>query len=480
MADNYSVTESFASPKRAYPIVTVYLPPGPVFKRQNTPTGADVKNSVSHNDTDSFYIQHHIAASTSSTVVTIQYRLGTIEPPEEQLPDVESPKDDGNGTAKSAVAKSNENKSPRRVHYDYQNAVHDTLTAFDWIQKTFQPSQLNVLGSHVGGSLAMMLALTESQSIHAVAAVEPICDWTGLDQWCEIAEYLTTGPEPTLEGIEGSMADLELSENKKQEKRWRSKSRSIAPPDLVPLLEARESLFAKPERYFDPFASPILFVRTPGRAIPAKFPQYLTGPDKPVPVLKERIVLDIMSLGLAEDEDILPGEPLSEDLDDESFIHYDTEASSIYIVSDHTGRRYNVEIPMYRKTLLRWPPYGLDYGLSGATWFQPHLLELKRLDMTLPWVHIFVRQHESKRSRTVLSEQAKDMQNIMQKACLWVDRGDKEFREKGVGLSKIPSDETWPASAGMEKAAGEWLESVRDWSHKIKKERKIDSELAKF
>lgn len=350
--------------------------------------------------------------------------------------------------------------SPSLVHYDYQTAVHDTLTAFDWIQQTFQPTQLNILGSHVGGSLALMLALTESQSIHAVAAVEPICSWTDLDEWCMIPDYLPRETDPQIEEIEEDISRLKLSDDGgEKKKKRRSKSRSVAPPDLVPLLEARQSLFLKPERYFDPFASPILFLRTPGRAIPAKFPQYLTGPEHPIPVLREKITLDVMSLGLAEDEDAL-GEPLSEELDDESFTDYDDDVSSIYAVSDRFGRKYNVEIPRYRKKLLRWPPYGLDYGLSGATWFQPHLLEFKRLDMRLPWVHLFIRQSESKRSsKTVLSEQAKYMHKLMQRACLW----RRESPENGVRLSKISSDEIWPANDSMEETAGDWLQSVREW-----------------
>lgn len=476
IAENYSVTESLESPKQAYPNVTVYLPPGPVFQQQNTPTSTDVKNSVSHNDTDPFRAQHDLAISTSSTVVTIHYRLGTIEPPEEQLLDAEPPENDGSSTAKSDVAKPDENEEPRLVHYEYQNAVHDTLTAFDWIQKTFQSSQLDVLGSHVGGSLALMLALTESQSIHAVAAVEPICDWTGLDEWCMVPDYLPAETDPQVEAIKEHISNLRLSEDGRGAIKGKTKSQSVAPPELVPLLEARKSLFVKPEQYFDPFASPILFVRTPGRAIPAKFPLYLTGPDHPIPVLREKIVLDVMSLGLVEDEDVLRGETLEEEIDDEHFNNYYDE--SIYIVADQNGRRYNLEIPIYRKALLRWPPKNLDYGLSGVNWFQPHLLVFKRLDVTLPWVHLFVRQPESRKSgnKTILSQQAKYMHKTLQRACFWGGSTKKEVREKGVQLSRVPSGEIWPASDSIEKTAGEWLNSVMERPRNPEKEKEETSE----
>lgn len=420
-------------------------------------------NPVSYNGTDSFRAQHDLATSTSSTIVTIHYRLGTIEQPEDQLPDAEPSENEGSSTAKSAVAKSDENVPPHLVHYKYENAVHDTLTAFDWIQKNFQPSRLDVLGSHVGGSLALMLALTESQSIHAIAAVEPICDWTGLDEWCMVPDYLPAETDAQIEKIEEHISNLRLSEDGRGAIKRKTKSQSVAPPELVPLLEARRSLFAKPERYFDPFASPILFVRTPGRAIPAKFPLYLIGPDHPIPVLQEKIALDIMSLGLVEDEDILRDETLEEEIDDEHFNNYYDE--SIYIVADQNGRRYNLEIPMYRKALLRWPPKGLDYGVSGVNWFQPHLLKFTRLNMTLPWVHLFVRRPESRKpgNKTILSEQAKYMHKTLQRACFWGDNARKEVREKGVQLSSVPSGEVWPASDSVEKTAGEWLNSVMEW-----------------
>jgi len=38
--------------------------------------------------------------------------------------------------------------------------------------------------------------------------------------------------------------------------------------DMTDLLHARDDLFSKPEAYFDPFASPMLFFRTPGTEVP--------------------------------------------------------------------------------------------------------------------------------------------------------------------------------------------------------------------
>lgn len=95
-----------------------------------------------------------------------------------------------------------------------------------------------------------MLALTKVQKVMAVAAASPICDWPGLDECCIRIPEVIDGP-------------------KKNSKKKASKA--VAMPDLVPLLEARKQLFSSFERYFDAFASLILFLRSAGRDVPKAF-----------------------------------------------------------------------------------------------------------------------------------------------------------------------------------------------------------------
>lgn len=335
---------------------------------------------------------------TSATVVTVNYRLGAAhkgtpstkgtEPEQEQEPEPEPEKGPDSSCQTAEV-------------YKYPTPVHDTLAGFDWIQNNLKPTKLGVFGSHIGGSLALMLALTEPQSIHAVAAHEPICDWPGLDEYC-------THEDGTDQG--GSM------------KQKRSIRRKTAPADLVPLLEARERLFTSFERCFDAFASPVLFLRSAGRDIPKTFPQYLTGPEYPIPVLKN------------------PGKMKSDQHDSATSPLWDAE---IYPGSDTNG---DIDPPVRRrKALSRWPPYGLDYGLNNKVFASPDH-GMSRLQVNLPWVRVFLgngsagsritsSSKDTAARSSVLEQQGEEIVSVMRKACFW--GREKGFGERIVTLSRV-------------------------------------------
>ncbi|KAJ5759284.1 hypothetical protein N7520_006440 [Penicillium odoratum] len=376
--------------------VILYLPPGPIF--QGSERGEKVVRSQSDSDTRLKYYgdsevalagsveispQHALSSATLATVVTVNYRLGPAKGPP-SIRDIGSePHSEPRTDLTSEI-------------YKYPTPIHDTLAGFDWIQNNLQPTHLGVFGSHVGGSLALMLALTEARSVHSVAAHEPICDWPGLDEHC-------THEDSTNEVIT---------------KQKRSTRRKSAPPDLVPLLEARGQLFTSFERCFDSFASPILFLRSAGRDIPESFPRYLTGPEYPVPVLKNRGKnISDEQLGSSWDRDTYPDSDTDGDF-------------------DRPVRR--------RKALSRWPPYGLDYGLNNETWTGPtHGID--RLQVTLPWVRVFLggsavsrmaaNRKETAPKPTVLAQQGEEMVSAMQKACFW--GREKGFGERRVTLSKV-------------------------------------------
>jgi pimeloyl-ACP methyl ester carboxylesterase len=363
--------------------------------------------------------QHALASTASALVVTVNYRLGEIHTPI-------SPSDATTQKAIEPPDQTQTPKSPQPISYKYPTPIHDTLAGFDWIRTHLKPAKLSIFGTHIGGSLSLMLALTEARSVKAVAAIEPICDWPGLDEYC-------TRESPKLEAGNNTTP---------KHKRQRKKP---APPDLVPLLEARSKFFSSPERCFDSFASPILFLRSAGRDVPRTFPQYLTGPEYPVPVLKEmRSIEQYASDGSIRDRDL----------------YSDLDGDEVDMSATVTRRR---------KALSRWPPYGLDYGLSGDTWSGPSD-GIGRLEMTLPWVRVLVRDSaglgsgslsaiESKKKTkdggtgtTVLARQADEMVSVMRRACFW-------GREKGVGerrvtLSQMRSDN----SVGEE--VGDWFKDV--------------------
>ncbi|KAJ5513421.1 Alpha/beta hydrolase fold-3 [Penicillium fimorum] len=430
------------------PNVILYLPPGPLLQGNGTSTSRKYENSeVGHQRTADTNIlapaagspQHVLASTTSALVVTVNYRLGEIPTPI-------SPSSDKSSIPQEPIKAPDQTLEPSNpvTSYKYPTPVHDTLAGFDWIRNNLRPSQLAIFGTHVGGSLALMLALTEAQSIQAVAAVEPICDWPGLDEYCT-RESATTIPKNAASS--NTTSSSTTSKHKRQPRK-----KTPAPPDLLPLLEARSKFFSMPERYFDSFASPILFLRSAGRDVPRTFPQYLTGPEYPVPVLKETRSTAAGQYAAAEgsiwDRDVYP----------------DMDVDNVGDISGTVTRR--------RKALSRWPPYGLDYGLSGDTWSGPGD-GIGRLEMALPWVRVLLREdgvaltsgslssaiETKKKSRegalgsTVLARQADEMVSAMRRACFW-------GREKGVGERRVTLARVRGIDENGREEVGDWFKDV--------------------
>ncbi|KAF4151138.1 hypothetical protein CNMCM6936_001612 [Aspergillus lentulus] len=446
-----NVTYPSIAPTHGQPNVIIRLPPGPLFQREaehgmKLPTADRTHGSSLDSGSQDDSCSEALASVTSSTVVTINYRLGAT--PSTDL------------ASDSALSQHEEERRlsavKKQVFHRYPTPVHDTLAGFDWVQQNLQPARLGVIGTHIGGSLALMLALTEAQSVHAVAALEPICDWAGLDEHCLMEE------QPAHEGSTAT-------------KRTRGAgSRVPAAQDLVPLLEAREKFFASPERYFDAFASPVLFLRSAGKDVPRTFPKYHTGPDFPVPVLvsskpdRQPIGvwdLDTQDQAIHQQVDIYDSETdLLSDPDLNSKSRIDPTDASISFQGRAIRRR---------KALSRWPPYGLDYGSSVSPRYHIYNQGIKRLEMALPNIRLFIRAHENENEqpdpvpasggdgkrqgprhprkpprRSVLAQQADEMVDVMRRACFW-------GREKGYGESRVTLAQVPPGSG--EEDAGRWL-----------------------
>ncbi|GFF72077.1 hypothetical protein IFM53868_00724 [Aspergillus udagawae] len=432
-----NVTYPSIAPTHGQPNAIIRLPPGPLFQREAEYGGSQ----------DDPYSEA-LASVTSSTVVTINYRLGVAASTD--LASESALSEDEEKRRLSAVKK--------QVLYRYPTPVHDALAGFDWVQQNLQPARLGVIGTHTGGSLALMLALTEAQSVHAVAALEPICDWAGLDEHCLMEE------QPAHEGNTAS-------------KRTRGAGGRVpAAQDLVPLLEAREKFFAKPERYFDAFASPVLFLRSAGKDVPRTFPKYRTGPDYPVPVLvsnqPDRQPIGVWDLDTQDQAAHQQGDiyDLEADLPSDSD---PTAKSRIDLADASFGRAIR-----RRKALSRWPPYGLDYGSSASPRYHIYEQGIKRLEMALPKIRLFVRAHENEQPdpdpasgreekrqgprhsrktqrRSILAQQADEMVDVMRRACFW--GREKGYGESRVTLAQVASGR-WPVSG--EEDAGRWLDEA--------------------
>ena len=158
--------------------------------------------------------------------------------------------------------------------YDWvtKNLARGADTPFEGPRTTTKASKIGVCGELVGGSLATMLALTEChnsandsglQGITAVAVNNAIVDWTGIPE-----AHSDLVPQPTASKCtvrrEHKHSPLSIGE-------------SLTPSDLSVI---RNRLFRKAEAYFDPFASPLLFFRTPSSELPSAHPAaFLPGAD---------------------------------------------------------------------------------------------------------------------------------------------------------------------------------------------------------
>ena len=165
----------------------------------------------------------------------------------------------------------------------YPTPIHDVLAGYQWIVKHIVPKlsqslntpytrrsngkvRLHVCGELVGGSLASMLALTECQlgrtGINTAFVSNPICDWVSMQESDTKLQHIVNASEDTM----SPRPALRQSHRRKGGPVVPSlalfASNACLPSSS--LFTARSSLFKDPSSYFDPFASPSLFFRTPG------------------------------------------------------------------------------------------------------------------------------------------------------------------------------------------------------------------------
>jgi len=190
-------------------------------------------------------------------------------------------------TTSATIARINYRASPE---HQYPTPFHDVLTGYDWIHnhllrdETNQPylARLGVCGQLVGGSLATMLGLTECRlgesRIFASAVNNPIADWVFPDEMPSIDP--SELPEPHAPDETELLAEADPMDTRQTEvpspspvtpKRprrklpptsWQLYGDNMTIPTLT-LSAERDVLFRKPDHYFDRFASPMHFFRSP-------------------------------------------------------------------------------------------------------------------------------------------------------------------------------------------------------------------------
>jgi pimeloyl-ACP methyl ester carboxylesterase len=269
--------------------------------------------------------------------------------------------------------------SPIPSPHTFPIPVFDTLKALDYITSTKsrhnagQTPRLSLYGSHIGGLLATTLALTEPTRIHALAVSEPVVDWVSLDEVEE--ESKTKRPNP---------------------KRKPKSAQPATPPDPSRLLSIRSKLFRTPETYFDAFASPILFLRAPGRDCPS---------DNSDPFLAS-LSPAAQAIG-----------PYHDDLD----AHPSTSS---------------YQAPKRRKVLRRWPPNTTNPTLP-------------------PHTRVYVRD-TPRGEAGVLRAQGEELVEVMRRACFYGrEGGTAQARVQVQKMSDTPESEV-EGIIGVREAAM-WL-----------------------
>ncbi|KAL0261375.1 hypothetical protein SLS55_002805 [Diplodia seriata] len=172
------------------------------------------------------------------------------------------------------------------VHYrlspehQYPTPVHDVLTAYDWVLEHLasQPqhcsansphlARIGVCGELVGGSLATMLAMTECQlashRIVAAAVNNPVADWIFPSDLRQVQDAESENVSPGDEGEGRARPQNKLKKTPvARPPSWDTYAQNPALPQSA-MVHARNVLFPNFDAYFDPFASPIHFFRTPG------------------------------------------------------------------------------------------------------------------------------------------------------------------------------------------------------------------------
>ncbi|KAH7161559.1 hypothetical protein EDB81DRAFT_785018 [Dactylonectria macrodidyma] len=135
--------------------------------------------------------------------------------------------------------------------------IHDTCFAYSWLVKKFAPEgqqrrDIYVYGSHLGGSLATSLSLTETHP-HKRFAVRGVISYNGVYNWTMF------------------LPDHPVNRPSKRAKYPIAYPSHLEGTHLYRLQELLSGLFRSPEDMFDAFASPGILFHNPGLLVPSSY-----------------------------------------------------------------------------------------------------------------------------------------------------------------------------------------------------------------
>lgn len=278
---------------------------------------------------------------------------------------------------------------------------------------------ISVYGTHIGASLATMLSLTEYSQMHSTAISSPILNWVDLD------ERLQNWGNAHNNGSE-NQTGLSTKMTKRKSKRKRS---DLLDPNAVQrLLRLRDRLFTRPSSYFDPFASPMLMLRNPGRDCPVDnmFDDAETEEDV------DRIMLSDL------EENYQYSDPSRvRDSGYESFGPYDYDIDLS-----------NSAMIQRRKTLKKWPLVRPSRS-EKITPVQP------------PFFNAIVRDERDGEGK-ILKEQGEEIVELIGKCC-YSKSQEQEYRER-TRVETITVKEGEDAERQEAEHAARWFQEV--WEKK--------------
>ncbi|KEF61154.1 uncharacterized protein A1O9_02719 [Exophiala aquamarina CBS 119918] len=334
--------------------------------------------------------------------------------------------------------------------------------------------KISLLGTRLGGGLAAMLALTRPNDVHAVTMLEPIVDWVGLDETIKQLQASTGKP------VEGRPS---TSKRASREKKRASPFTGVNDKSVLAAAEElsrlRSKLFKTPAAYFDPFASPLLFLRAAGRDTPQETKGDVLMQEMGLENIEDTENIEDESFGPYDDDrgQNSPGPTSSATgaLCDESARQSSSDGDSAESVSDIIAPEQSsatppqaAHPPRRRKVLQRWPSVG-----------RPE-------DVLLPYTKIFLRASISSEMkeptnavdnlsdtvnlenglRALLHAQGTEFAELMRRACFY--GREIGFANERVKVHNIVSSQSSP-SLGLDGGSNVHQRAVL-WANEILKE----------
>lgn len=345
----------------------------------------------------------------------------------------------------------------------FPTPIHDVFAAWDYTRRIIKDlstpgrgtdlgkPRVCIYGSQVGGALALTLALTEPNSIHAVAIQNPFTDWPVLEELAAQKDSPSTARKQTPKSLLQSPDFL--------------KARAEAAESLI---RVRTSLFATPSAYFDSFASPTLFLRAPGRDTPLT--KTAAPAEEAIPLEKGELIRygdGVEEIGLVTtpvhedafgpyDDDLhamssnapSPNMPTTLDSNTEADVEIVSQGHSEQLPTDlsywQPGPRQEKHQSQTRrrKVLRKWPPHA-----------HPE-------DVLLPEINIVLHELDlTKLSDAgilpVSHTQGLELVDLLRRACFW--GREKSFAEERVVLTKLESGNAITMQNEVIPEVVEWL-----------------------